>query len=320
MSLIGLATGQYNQIGNNLAARVQQSVNPPQMVNYGASSNLGTSQSVNGYSGFVDFIDAEFEAWLASNPEAQEGLERLRSANAPPDVQNQFRQSMRQIFTDQQGGRLRAKWDEIEGDKAKKAKEDADLEQWKGDIRAFADELRQPWDQLQKDPRIKAIVDDVQGRMQMANRDIGSGGLSGQGMSRALLATQTGIMGNRDQLAAQILNMGVGDARASIDGRFDRDRFKEDQYRFDTNQFMQQYAQQNNRQGALGAGIGGVLGGLAGGAASFIPGLQSFAPQLIGAGINTGSYLGGGMGLSGGPSYRPPARGASRSYSYRDAW
>lgn len=53
-------------------------------------------------------------------------------------------------------------------------------------------------------------------------------------------------------------------------------------------------AQANNA--AIGSGIGGAIGAGLGIGASFIPGMQPFAPLLVGGGALAGSALGGAIG------------------------
>lgn len=160
-----------------------------------------------------------------------------------------------------------------------------------GALDQFAQEMLKPLDM--NDPTVKRIFADVQGRSQMnANLRGVQGGLSNMATEKAIADAGLAHQFGRQQLGAQALTNGLSDARG-------QERFREDQYRYDTGlsqQVHQGKVAQGQASGALTGGLIGSLGYLGG-------------PALGAATMTAGTQLGGGMGGMSAGQWQPPQRG-----------
>jgi hypothetical protein len=180
----------------------------------------------------------------------------------------------------------------------RKAKEEAAaFEKLNRDVEAFADELMRPLDL--NDPTVRAIINDVQGRLTRGLFATGAGG----GMAQAAYAKGVGdaalnLEMQRRALGAQLKSQQIGN-------RFQLMAYKDQAARMALNeQYQNELADWEANRGGLQTALsvgGGILGGIIGGVASY------GNPMAISAGASAGSALGAGIGgaAAGGPPRAP---------------
>lgn len=169
-------------------------------------------------------------------------------------------------------------------------------EDWLAMLHAFADEMNAPLNL--EDPLVKNILEGARTQTLASAQGQGVyGGYSQNQAERSYIGAASGLQQQRRQMGAQALQAGVGASQDLAKLRYGQAR---DSYQ----DMLANYNRENENNQGWGATIGGALGGLAGGAASFIPGLQAFAPALISGGASIGSSIGRGFG---GMAPPPPA-------------
>lgn len=174
-------------------------------------------------------------------------------------------------------------------------------EDWLAMLQQFYDEMQKPLDM--NDPLVANILSNARSQALTSSEGRGVyGGYSQNVANQQYINTAAQLQQQRQQMGQQALQSGVGASQ-------DLARLRYGQARDSYQDMLRNYQSQNDQNQGWGAGIGGVLGAGAGLAASFIPGLQPFAPSLIAGGASVGSNIGRGIG---GMSQPPPP-----SFSYR---
>jgi hypothetical protein len=173
--------------------------------------------------------------------------------------------------------------------------------------KSFEDWLREYMDELNKgvnwnDPQVKALLGQAQGA---ASEDAKRRGIQGPmavgNAQQAYVGAQAQLRAQNEQQRLNAIHLGLGNDQDKAQLQLQRDRFN---YGIDQDNYqrkLDQWTLDNNNSAGTGQAIGSVIGGLAGTAASFIPGLQPFAPALIGGGATLGGTIGRGFGGSNSP-------------------
>jgi len=169
----------------------------------------------------------------------------------------------------------------------------------------FVAELSKPIDPA--DPYVARIIQGASGAAQDAAyaRGLG-GGISGAATEQNVAGALAGLESERRGAKGQALgllnqrDLSQQDVAARL--AMARQQLEEHRRQFNVGLDQENARMMYQGQQAQGQGIGGLLGGLGGLAASFIPGLQGYAPQLMNFGSQTGAGFGG---LSAG-AYKAP--------------
>lgn len=174
-------------------------------------------------------------------------------------------------------------------------------EDWLMMLKQFADEMNAPLNM--DDPLVANILTGARQQALTSSEGRGIyGGYSQNVANQQYVNTAAQLQQQRRQMGQQALQSGVGASQDLAKMRYGQAR---DSYQ----DMLNNYSRQGEQNQGWGAGIGGVIGGGLGLAASFIPGLQPFAPALISGGAQAGSSIGRGIG---GMAQPPPP-----SFSYR---
>lgn len=163
---------------------------------------------------------------------------------------------------------------------------------WLQQLMEFYKHMMGPLDM--NDPQVASIMNTAYAQGQRTADRRGIGGPLGVGNA------QGAMVGAGAQLMSQRQGMGLQALGTGLQGKIGLGNLAADEawrkYQSDLNAWQMRNGQNQANGQAWGAGIGGVIGGGLGLAASFIPGLQPFAPALIGGGASLGSSIGGGVG------------------------